>query len=63
MKLNNKFTESVQQWLNTDASERDYAKGALMLLQLMGNQIMCRNLMANPKRNAQFIEYQLKKRH
>ncbi|MBR6431632.1 MAG: hypothetical protein IKS64_02170, partial [Muribaculaceae bacterium] len=42
--------------------ERDYAEGAMLLLQLTGNQIMYRNLMANPKRNAQFIEYQLKKR-
>ena len=48
--------------MNTPAEQRDYAQGALLLLRLTGNQIMYRNLMANPKRNAQFIEYQLQKR-
>ncbi len=57
-----KFTQQIQDWLNLPAEQRDYAKGALLLLQLTGNQIMYRNLMANPKRNAQFIEYQLQKR-
>ena len=57
-----KFTQQIQDWINTPAEQRDYAKGALLLLQLTGNQIMYRNLMANPKRNAQFIEYQLQKR-
>ena len=57
-----KFTQQIQDWINTTAEQRDYAKGALLLLQLTGNQIMYRNLMANPKRNAQFIEYQLQKR-
>jgi len=60
--MNQKFTEKVQAWLAQDAEQRDYAQGALMLLQLTGNQIMYRNLIANPKKNAQFIEYQLKKR-
>ena len=57
-----KFTQQIQDWLNTPAEQRDYAQGALLLLRLTGNQIMYRNLMANPKRNAQFIEYQLQKR-
>ena len=57
-----KFTQQIQDWINTPAEQRDYAKGALLLLRLTGNQIMYRNLMANPKRNAQFIEYQLQKR-
>ena len=56
------FTQTLQDWLNTPADNRDYAQGALLLLQLTGNQIMYRNLMANPKRNAQFIERQLQKR-
>ena len=56
------FTQTLQDWLNTPAEQRDYAKGALLLLQLTGNQIMYRNLMANPKRNAPFIERQLQKR-
>ena len=60
--MNQKFTEKVQAWLAQDAEQRDYAQGALLLLQLTGNQIMYRNLMVNPKRRAEFIEYQLKKR-
>ena len=60
--MNEEFTKQVQDWLNTAADERDNAQGALLLLKLTGNQIMYRNLMANPKRNAQFIEYQLQKR-
>ncbi len=59
--MNQEFTKTVQDWLNTPAEQRDYAKGALLLLQLTGNQIMYRNLMANPKRNAPFIERQLQK--
>lgn len=57
-----KFTQQIQDWMNMPAEQRDYAQGALLLLRLTGNQIMYRNLMANPKRNAQFIEYQLQKR-
>ena len=57
-----KFTQTLQDWLNTPAEQRDYEQGALLLLQLTGNQIMYRNLMANPKRNAPFIERQLQKR-
>lgn len=56
-----KFTELIQQWLETPTDERDYAVGALYLLKLSGNQIMYRNLMANPKKKAEFIEYQIRK--
>lgn len=56
-----KFTELIQQWLETPTDERDYAIGALYLLKLSGNQIMYRNLMANPKKKAEFIEYQIRK--
>ena len=55
--MNTKFNDKVQAWLAQDADQRDYAEGAMLLLQLTGNQIMYRNLMANPKRNAPFIEY------
>ena len=60
--MNQEFTKQIQDWLNLPHEQRDYAKGALYLLQLTGNQIMYRNLMANPKRNAAFIERQLQKR-
>ena len=56
-----KFTEKVQAWLDTPAEERDYVQGAIFLLQLSNNQIMYRNLSRNTKKNAQFIEYQIRK--
>ena len=61
MATDNKFTELIKQWLETPTDERDYAVGALYLLKLSGNQIMYRNIMANPGRKAEFIEYQIRK--
>ena len=60
--MNQDFTKEIQDWLYLPHEQRDYAKGALYLLQLTGNKIMYRNLMANPRRNAEFIERQLQKR-
>lgn len=59
--MDKKFTEEVQSWLQTDAAKRDYAKGALYLLQLSNNQIMYRNLVRDPAAKAEFIEYQIRK--
>lgn len=59
--MDNKFTQKVQDWLDTPEDARDYAQGALFLLQLSNNQIMYRNLMANPRGKAEFIEYQIRK--
>ena len=56
-----KFTEKVQAWLDTHAEERDYDQGAIFLLQLSNNQIIYRSLSRNTKKNAQFIEYQIRK--
>lgn len=56
-----KFTVLLRIWLETPSAERDYAVGALYLLRLSGNQIMYRNLVANPQSKAEFIEYQLQK--
>lgn len=61
MTLNHEFTEKIQKWLDTPHEERDYEQGALYLLKLNGNQIMYRNLMANPRGKAEFIEYHLRK--
>ena len=61
MATDNKFTELIKQWLDTPAEERDYTVGALYLLKLSGNQIMYRNIMANPVRKAEFIEYNIRK--
>lgn len=61
MATDNKFTELIKKWLETPTDERDYTVGALYLLKLSGNQIMYRNIMANPSRKAEFIEYQIRK--
>lgn len=61
MATDNKFTELIKKWLEKPTDERDYAVGALYLLKLSGNQIMYRNIMANPGRKAEFIEYQIRK--
>lgn len=53
--MDNKFTEKLQAWLNTPDEQKDYAEGALLLLQLSGNQIMYRNISVNPKGKAEFI--------
>lgn len=59
--MDHKFTEKVQAWLNTPADERDNDMGALYLLQLSSNQIMYRNISRNTKKNAEFIEYNIRK--
>lgn len=57
-----KFTQLIQDWLNTHEDERDYSVGALYLLKLSGNQIMYRNLVArNTAQTREYIEYQLQK--
>ena len=59
--MDHKFTEQIRRWLEKPEDERDYSVGALYLLKLSGNQIMYRNLIANPSGKAEFIEYQLQK--
>ena len=63
MTIDHDFTEKIQQWLETAHEERDYEQGALYLLKLNGNQIMYRNLMANPRGKTEFIEYHLRKHY
>lgn len=61
MKLNPEFTEKLRRWLETPPNERNYEEGALLLLKLNNNQIMYRNIMANPRGKAEHIEYNLQK--
>jgi hypothetical protein len=61
MKQDAQFTQKLQQWMNTPDSQKDWSGGALMLLQLSGNQIMYRNISHNPKGKADFIKGQLQK--
>ena len=59
--MDNNFTKEVKAWLDMPASERDYDKGALYLLQLSNNQIMYRNLSRNAKKHGDFIEHHIRK--
>ena len=59
--MDNAFTEKVQAWLDTPAAERDNALGALYYLRLSNNKITYNNLMANPDKRADVIEYQIRK--
>ena len=59
--MDNKFTELIQQWLETPSNQRDYSVGALYLLKLSGNQIMYRNIVAQLDRRHDFVDYQIQK--
>ena len=59
--MDHKFTQQIREWLEQPHDERDYSVGALYLLKLSGNQIMYRNLIANPSAKTDFIEYQIQK--
>ena len=59
--MDHKFTQQIREWLEQPHDERDYSVGARYLLKLSGNQIMYRNLIANPSAKADFIEYQIQK--
>ena len=61
MKQDTNFTQILQAWMNTPDAQKDWATGAVLLLQLTGNQIMYRNISVNPKGKAEFIKGQLQK--
>lgn len=62
MKLDEKFTRRIQDWLESPAESRNLDEGAMLLLQLTGNKIQYRNIMCNPGRWARHIERELQKR-
>lgn len=53
------FIQELQEWVN--AEEKDYAKGAMLILRVNRNRIMYQNIMRNPAKYAQLIERQLGK--
>ena len=61
MRQDPQFTAKLQEWMDTPDEQKDWAAGAVLLLQLTGNQIMFRNISMNPKGKAEFIKGQLKK--
>lgn len=56
----NNLTDKLQDFLDTPREDRDWNKGAILLLQLTNNTIMYRNLSINPKGKAEFIEGKLR---
>ena len=61
MKQDPRFTEQLQEWMNTPDAQKNWDEGAILLLQLSGNKIMYRNISVNPKGKAEFIKGQLQK--
>lgn len=61
--MDNRFTNQLQNYFNTPEEERDYDKGALMLLQITGNKIMYRNISFNAEKHAKFINRELQKHY
>lgn len=57
--LDEKFTKDLQQYLTTPREERDYERGALLLLQLNRNRFMHAHLLR--RKNWEKLEYELKK--
>lgn len=60
-KIELELTPKVQQWLDTPAEKRDLAAGAELLLRINRNKILHRNIMRNPERKRDVLEYHLKK--
>ena len=61
--MDSKFTQKLGAWLQTKAEDRNLAEGALLLLQLTGNRIMYNNIMLNPSKHREYLEYQLQKHY
>lgn len=61
--MDEKFTQSLAEWLNIPAAERDLAAGALLLLRVNHNRIMYLNIMRAPQKYAEQLEYQIRKWH
>lgn len=55
------FTQKLQSWLDTSKADRDLQEGALLLLALTNNRVLYANCMRNLQRNADLIEYKLKR--
>ena len=64
-KIDNKFTERIQQWLSSEDHKSTEAvlEGAMILLKLNGNQILYNNIIKNPERPMwpEKLEYELNK--
>ncbi len=61
MKLDPKFTASMQSWLNTPAEQRDIAAGAMLLFQANRNRALYNSIVAHPAKFAAKLEYEMRK--
>lgn len=59
--INLQLTPQIQQYLDTPPQNRDIIAGAKLLLKINRNRILYNNILRNPARHADTLEYQLKK--
>ena len=59
--MDDKFTQKIQDWLNTPPMERDIMAGATMLLQMNRNRVLYTNIIRRPDRFGEKLEYELRK--
>lgn len=59
--IDNKLTKAMQDWLNAMPADQDIMKGATMLLQLNRNKVLFNNIIRNPEKMRDKLEYELRK--
>ena len=59
--MDEKLTQELQQWLNTDAEKRDIETGARLVRVLVRNQVLAAGFQRLPKKYMKMVEYQLSK--
>lgn len=57
--MDNKLTQDMQDWLNTEPAARSVEAGALMVLKLTNHRFLYQNILA--RKDVKMIEYQLQK--
>lgn len=60
-KLDAKFTQKIQDWLNTPAENRDIITGASLLLAVSHNRALYNSILAKPAKFASKLDYELRK--
>lgn len=59
--MESEFLKKIGKWLDTPSDKRNYAEGALLMLQCNRNRIMYNNMSRRPDYYATHIEYQIRK--
>ena len=60
-KLDKRFTQQIQDWLNAEPSKRDITAGATLLLQCSRNRALYNSIIMRPQKYAAKLEYELRK--